>query len=104
MDRIGWIRLSLCQSPQLGCAVVAERRAFAAGEHGRHPSAALCQLPAPDCVDALMHAEQPPGSPPVLDLLARVAERLQLRVRDDAFLPARGVPGEGDFAPAGPEL
>lgn len=77
------------QSPQLAGRPVAQKRAFATGEHGGHEAPVQADALVPDGVDAAVDPVQAPGSGSVLDRSAGDAEVEELPPGDDAVLFGR---------------
>jgi hypothetical protein len=66
---------------------VRERRAGSGGEQRCEHPAAVAQRVVPHRVDALLHADQAAALDVVRDLIAREAQRVELRAAHDALLP-----------------
>jgi hypothetical protein len=72
--------------------LVAQGGSLTAREHGGHPLAAAGQLAAPDGVDTAEDAVKAAAAQALLDRLARVAARKELRPRDEVVLRPRERP------------
>jgi hypothetical protein len=70
---------------------VAERRPYAAREHGRQPPRLLAQCRVADRVDPTMQPDQAPGRHLVLHGAVADPVRSQLRQRHDAPLPRHEI-------------
>jgi hypothetical protein len=85
--------LVTADAPEHRRASLAERGALAAGEHGSHPPALLCQLCTPHGVDTAHNRMQAALRDAVLDGLRAQPERAQLRARNDPVLGLGKLPG-----------
>ena len=70
---------------------MAQKRPFAAGEHGRHPAAVGRQAPMAHCINPAMKGVYPAGRHATADRSPAQAQRLELTMGHNSVLTCRDL-------------